>query len=572
MASSLFFNGRQYSTPSAPSQINDSAMAPQSLTVGNVLALIGRCTGSEPNKPVKHAGPTQARRVLKTGDLADAAVAAFAPSAMTNAPAMVVTIRVGKATKASLVVKDTAGADALTIEDADWGPDGNAIKARIEAGTVRGKRVTVVQKENTYQQDNLARDLITVRYAGAEATATITTSPESVVLSVGNATAANISLADFKTIQDLADRIGATPGFTATIATGAARLASSGIDRLTAQDVKTAAKVVTGDLQAIVDWLNSPAVPVVTAKRAASASLPPATMPFTYLTGGTEPAATAEDWQNAFTALQKVEAQAFVPVTGDPAVHAMADAHAIFMSGPGMKERRSFVGGALGQTTSAVITAAKALNSDRSAMCWPGHQAYDADGRLAMLPPYMTAVLVAAGFAGLNPGQSMTNKSLRIAGLETTPVNPTDTDELIQGGVLCIEDTEEGFKVCRAVSTWLASDNYNRVEISCGYAVDFAIRNVRQAVQILRGEPMDELLLARYVTIADSALRELSRPRPAGPGVLVGDEENPPYRNIRARLQGDTAPLEFEASPVIPGNFFPITMSIVPYSGTATAA
>lgn len=82
----------------------------------------------------------------------------------------------------------------------------------------------------------------------------------------------------------------------------------------------------------------------------------------------------------------------------------------------------------------------------------------------------------------------MTNKALKVRGLERKLRNPTDTDRLITGGVLCVEDVATGFKVVQSISTWLINDNYNRVEQSVGVALDFTARNVRNALDVLRGE------------------------------------------------------------------------------------
>ena len=79
------------------------------------------------------------------------------------------------------------------------------------------------------------------------------------------------------------------------------------------------------------------------------------------------------------------------------------------------------------------------------------------------------------------------------------------------------------------------------------------------------------MVLSRAISIAESTLRELARQEPQGPGVLAGDEANPPYRNIRATLEGDVVRIEFECSPVIPVNYILTTVFAVPYTGSATA-
>ena len=178
---------------------------------------------------------------------------------------------------------------------------------------------------------------------------------------------------------------------------------------------------------------------------------------------------------------------------------------------------------------------------------------------------------MAGGFAGLNPGQTMTNKVISVRGLERLLQNPTDTDPLIQGGVLCVESTKKGYKVVKAITTWQENSNFNRVEVSVGAVMDFVSRNVRDILDDLRGDGGTPQLLADAVSRTDSTLALLSKAAPAGPGCLVGDAQNPPFKNITASLNGDVVAVQFQCSPVIPANYILVTIYAVPYSGTASA-
>jgi hypothetical protein len=213
-----------------------------------------------------------------------------------------------------------------------------------------------------------------------------------------------------------------------------------------------------------------------------------------------------------------------------------------------------------------------ALNSDRTMMVYPGYYAYNAQGIRTLYDPFYTAALVAAGFAGMNPGDAMTNKAIAINGLELSLANPTDTDSLIQLGVCPVVQEPSGFKVVRSVSTWTVNNNYNRVEMSCGAATDFVARNVRAALQPLLGGRQDPLTLGRAYTVTEGALIQLSVPEPAGPGVIVGDANSPAYKNIRVQIQGDVLLVSFQCSPVIPTNFIPVTITVVPYAGVTTSS
>jgi hypothetical protein len=249
----------------------------------------------------------------------------------------------------------------------------------------------------------------------------------------------------------------------------------------------------------------------------------------------------------------------------------MADTHAKYMSDVAGKKRRVVCGMALGSTNDAAIAAAKALNSDRTSLVHLGFYDFNAAGVLTLFPPYIYAGLLAGMFAGVNPGTPLTNKPTNVRGLERDLRNPTDTDTLIRGGVLCVENTEQGYKVVKSVSTWLVNKNYNRVEQSCGVALDFTDRNVVEALDVLRGGKANPLLLSRAISITDSTLRELARPEPQGPGVLAGDDNSPAYRNITASIDGDVVRVSYECSPVVPANYILVTVFARPFSGSATA-
>jgi len=570
MASSIFFGGAKHVTPVTLSAIDETAMQPKGLTVGNTLCLIGKSYGGKPNTVLEFQNPAEVDDALISGDLWAAARKAFAPSSQTNAPGKVFCIRVGQPTQATLILKDSGAANVITLTSDQYGLAANQVKVKVEAGTTTGKKLTTQFGNDYYSQDNVGRTPFTMQYSSTgTGVATITNSQLTLVL---NGVTTNIDLTVYDTVQKLVDRINALTGMTATVTAGRANDPTlNGLDSITSQDIKTALYSVKADLQAAVDWFNSVGEGFLTATRVAGAGLPPTTLAFTYLAGGTDPTVVNNDWQTALTVAQSADIQWLACLSGTAAIHAMFDAHCIYMSDVARKRRRALVGPDAGVAQSAAMLLPAALNSDRTAMVWPGVYDYDATGALVLFPPYYAAAMVAAMFAGSDPGVAMTNKALKVSGLEAKVRNPTDTDDLITAGIMPLESTQQGFKVVRSVSTWLTNNNYNRVEMSCGAAVDFVRSNVEAALDVLRGEPANPRSLNRAIAIAEATLRELARPQPAGPGVIVGDAETPAYRNLVATLDGDTMRVAFECSPVIPINFILITIAIVPYSGTASA-
>lgn len=568
----VFFNGQRLVTPTTASAVNDDAMQSQNLTVGNALAIVGKSTGGKPKTALAFGSPEQARQVLRSGELLDAVMAAFDPSDDTGAPSTVYAVRVNPAVQAKLDLKDSASKTVINLTSANYGLADNQIKVKVENGTLSGKKLSVAYGNTYLYGDNIGRAAFSVQYTGAEATAKLTVAADKVTLTAGATAAVEIALADFSTVSALVDKINSIGGYTAAVLERSDNAGTlNGLDFVADQDVKTAVYTARADLQAIIDWFNSNAFELVTAKRADAAGTLPANRPYTFLTGGSDGNTVTTDWYDALVALQSKDVQWVAATTGDAAVHALVDTHVDFASGTLRRERRAILGTVLGTTDAQALDAAKSLNSKRTSLVHIGHYKYALNGKLELRPAYMTAALIAAGFAGSNPGTPLTNKSLKVQGLERDLLNPTDTDELLLGGVLPVENTDTGYKVTQSITTWLGDQKYNNREQSCGAALDFTVRNVREALDVLRGTKSNPILLSRAISTTKTTLTELAREEPQGPGVLAGDAASPAFRNIAASIEGDVLRVQFECSPVIPNNYILVTVYAKPYSGSATA-
>lgn len=568
----VFFNGQRLVTPVTASAVNDDAMQSQNLTVGNALAIVGKSTGGKPKTALAFGSPEQARRALRSGELLDAVMKAFDPSDDTGAPSTVYAVRVNPAVQSVLALKDAADAAVINLTSANYGQADNLIKVKVESGAISGKTISVSYGTDYLHGDNIGRAALSVRYTGAEATAILAVAADKLTLTAGSTDPVEISFADFSTVASVVDKINSLGSYTAQVLDRSDNMATqNGLDFVTAQDVKTAVYTVRADLQAIIDWFNSVAFEYVTASRPDAVGKVPANIPYTFLAGGTDGNTITTDWYDALVALQNKDVQWVSAASGDPAVHALIDTHVDFASGTLRRERRAILGTALGTTDAQALEAAKALNSKRTSLVHIGHYAYDLSGQLVLREPYMTAALIAAGFAGTNPGTPMTNKSLKVQGLERDLLNPTDTDELLLGGVMPVENTDTGYKVTQSITTWLGDQKYNNREQSCGAALDFTVRNAREALDVLRGTKSNPLLLSRAAAITKSTLTQLAREEPQGPGVLAGDAASPAFRNISAAIEGDVLRVQFECSPVIPNNYILVTVYAKPYSGSTTA-
>jgi len=569
----VFFNGKLITSPGTFSKVDDSALLNQNLSTGNVVCVIGSSKGGKPNTGLSFGNPDDAKAALLDGELLTAVQNAFNPSNETDGPSQVVAIRVNPAVQAALTLKDAGTNNVINLVSTDYGQYTNQIQVTVAAGSLTGLKVTTQLGNQFYTQDNLARTPFSIQYSGGQATASMTISDTQLVLFAPNATPVATALfSSYPTVAQLVDYINTIAGFTATVLDGNDDLpTASALDHVTAVDVKTALYTVHADLQAVIDWFNGQAEPLVNATRVANAASPPDVLATTFLAGGSDGVVTNTQWSNAFTTLQGLDVQWVNPVSGDPSITAMADAHVQFMSTVGKKERRAICGTVVGTTDADAIAAAKALNSDRTSLVHIGYYNYNAAGALTLYPPYLTASLIAGAFAGVSPGTALTNKALAVRGFERYLKNPIDTDSLLQGGVMPVEQADKGFIVTQSISTWLVNTKFDKREQSCGAAADYTARSLRTALDPFRGSKSDPNLLARAMSATQTTCTKLAVPDPNGPGVLVGDADNPPFKNIRASIAGDVLSVQVEASIVIPNNYILITIAAVPFSGSVSA-
>lgn len=576
--SKIFFNGRLLTTPTTASQVNDDAMQSQNLGTSNAAAFVGESQGGEPGVILKFSNPADAKAVLRGGNLLEAVLKGFAPSSDTNAPGTIFCIRAGGATPSTHMVKDVDDKDLIKLSSINFGTRDNQIRSRLEKGTKSGYRFTVQMNNNYLSSDNISRTLLTLGTDGDDDLAVVVTDDKLTI----SPTAENaeplitVDFSDSLTVSQAADLINSVPPLKATVGRGSDNLyMKSQADSVTAGVIKKEEPfAVTANLTELIRWINTNAMTLIKAELADGVTLlkAPALYPVTFFTGGTITPPTVADYSDALDLLQTRLVKWIAVLSGEPSIPAMLSAHVTYCSETLGKERRGIAGTNVGTTDEAASQLARSIQDDRISLVHLGYYDYDITGALVLMPPYLSAAMVASMFAGVTPGTPLTNKSFSCYGLERTLILPSDTDDLIDSGVLCLAADDDGvYKIVQSISTWTADAKFTRTEQSCGAALDATVEAVRKAVDILRGSRNDQLNPSRAVSIAQTTLKECAKEAPIGPGYIVGDAASPPYRNISSSVVGDVIRLQFECSPVIPANFVLVTVFASPYSGTATS-
>jgi hypothetical protein len=696
-----YFNGKFIVQPSANVFVDNSRLANLNPGAANVLALVGPCTAGAPAIPTLISDPAAARRVLRSGDLLDAALLAFAPSTQTGGASTLYVVRVNSAVQSRVKIYDIAGPvkasqtltvggtvaggntitatisgvavlytltgadttttiaaanlaatinasanatvnDALsgvsatssaavvtvlaksagvdsnaitiagggtggttltagggtltggtgntlaTLTSQDYGLYNNQLFYSVGVGSVSGSKLTLGLTTSgnviggTVVQDNISRGLFTIQYTGASAACTLTVNDSQLTTVCSTAPADNLSIqfATYQTIQQVFDAIAATGKYSVTllVSSSAALSSASQFDPKSAVDAKTSGVALTGNLQAIIDFINGGNEPFCTAARQANpaAGTPATNTANVYFVGGSDgTTSNSTDWPAAINALQTTDVDIVVPVSSDAVVHNSVLQHVNFMSGVGRKPRVAVVGGALGEYTGSVPTQtitnrAISLNSSRVMLVSPGIKTFDVFGNSVTRAPYFTAAMVGGMLASVPAGTPLTHKYLSgITSLEVS-FTPSDLDTLLLGGVCPIQFVlNKGFRVVQSKTTWLGAPNFAANEISTQRAIDVVVRRVQDTLDDqLVGQKLAPETLAQAVSITETVLKQAIID-----GLIVGNATNPAYSGLSASTGGgDVIRVQFQMSPAIPANYVNISIATVPFTGSVATS
>lgn len=149
MASTLNFNGRVTAVPGVYTRVDASGLAAVGLGSTGIVALVGEAEGGAPYSVGVHriSNPAKVARVFRSGDLLEAAMMAFSPSADPDIPGgaqEVVLVKVNPSTQAQATLSNADG-PVLDVSSVDYGAACNQIALTVSDGSAQGKALTVRQ-------------------------------------------------------------------------------------------------------------------------------------------------------------------------------------------------------------------------------------------------------------------------------------------------------------------------------------------------------------------------------------------------------------------------------------------
>lgn len=329
-----------------------------------------------------------------------------------------------------------------------------------------------------------------------------------------------------------------------------------------ALNIDGAVKGFPAILHAVVTVLNTSGL--VTATRGTTNKRPANIATAAFLSGGSEGTATSSHYQTALDLLKSIDVSTIVPLTGDPAIHALLNEHCVYMAGQGKSERDGIVGlvALTGSTpTTPIVPPTKnslkdqilALNSRHLRACAQSITRFNTAGTETVFAPYFQAVIAACMQAGSSVGTSLTRKTANVTaiGQDTTWSPVDDANELIQAGLWFMESHRTGIRCVRNVTTYLQDNNIAFTEASVNEAANFAVFNFRNNLETIVGQKGFAGTVVAAKTAAEQILNLMQ-----DEGVIVA------YQGLSVELNVDTLVVGVEISPVIPVNFVTATIHL----------
>jgi len=596
MANTVYFNGDVLTIPGAYSAIDVSNLQVKSDGDGaKTIAIIGECTGGEPQVVQFFNEPTVARKILKSGELLKACEKAWNPvsGSKEGVPIgganVIAVIRSNAATKSFLEI-DPEGVvnpteKQIVFQSKDWGKD-TAHQVKISDGTIEGtKNLTIYDQTNDVYEhwDNVGR-MFSIGYTGDKAYAEVNVYKDSngamyFQTKIGDDEASaveDIHIAldpvKYKNLRVLISDLQSYENYNVIAATRYnMRLKVNELDIITKKNIKATQLVPTATITAtFADTastlaLNSRLIEVKSYnKEIGNKTIPNTNGAYLFLTGGSEGSSPAS-WIKFFDMLSNYDIQYIVPLIGDISIHAELMEHVMAMSGTMGKERRGVVGGNINETINESIQRARDLNHARMQVVHGGFYDANSNNELELYPPYILAAQHAGRAAFLPDGEPATHDIYRMSAPEYQLEAPEIT-ALLQSGVLAFEFvigqtgvSQSYVRLVQDLTTDLINQDVVHVERATGQLADSINKEIRRG--------LDSLLTGKRTSLTDltsaknrviSILQERQRN-----GYIIA------YKDVYVSKTGTITTVDYGVAAAEPNNFTLITAHY--YSETLVA-
>jgi hypothetical protein len=538
----------------------------------NRVVITGECTGGEPNKVLWFTSINDAINTLRSGDLLDAIRFALSPSS-DLIPQQVGAVRINSALQASTVLKASGAVDVINAKSRDYGIYTNGIKHNVEAGTNNGFKLTVTLNQDSQVIDDIYIGAINIQYVGDASTAVMTIDNVAKTLTTtlagdqtdGSANL-NVDLTAFDTIEKLVGYVNSQVGYSATLVDGVDETRDSNtLDYKNAIDIKTTVKILTMNIQAMIEAINNQSNYLSDAELdgVIQRNQLDTTIGEVFLTGGSEGTAGTTEHTATATMLEQEDVQCIGTTSDDYAIHAIYMTHIASMNAvTGKKERQGIFGfkdsDTLNNSISAgAIAQAKVANSGAVGYTYGNLVEFDLNGNEQNYGSVYYASKMIGQFGALDIIQPHTFKEFSAVDL-LTKLSVPEKEKAILNGIWVPEVSPQGtFRTVRSITTY-QKDNLLWNEFSMARTALYVSRDLRNYLeQTFVGLAGDTTILASIRTLSGARLNTYR----TDDNFFV---DNPAWNNVSWKdlvisINGDQVELTYDATVTAPINFVFIT-------------
>ncbi|XWX31061.1 tail sheath [Staphylococcus phage PG-2021_19] len=574
------FPRRPITRPHTSIEVDTSGIGGSAGSSEKVLCLIGQAEGGTPNEVVKLRNYAQAKRYFRSGELLDAIELAWG-SNPTYTAGKILAMRIEDAKPASVE------AGGLKITSQVHGNVANNIQVGLEKNTLSDSlRLRLVFQEDRVNEvyDNIG-NIFTIKYTGDQESATFsvehdeeTQKASRLVLKVADQEVKSYDLTSgaYDYTNAIITDINQLPDFEAKLSPfGDKNLESNKLDKATDVDVKDKAvyvKAVFGDLQKQTAYNSLVTFEQLTTEgqvpsdvvvepgeesAEVTATSPIQTIePFelTKLQGGTngEPPAS---WADKLDKFAHEGGYYIVPLSSKQSVHAEVSAFVKERSDAG-EPMRAIVGGGFNESKEQLFGRQASLSNPRVSLVANSGTFVMDDGRKNHVPAYMVAVALGGLASGLEIGESITFKPLRVSSLDQV-YESIDLDELNENGIISIEfvrnRTNTFFRIVDDVTTFNDKTDPVKAEMAVGEANDFLVSELKVQLE-------DQFIGTRTINTSASIIKDFIQSY-LGRKKRDNEIQDFPAEDVQVIVEGNEARISMTVYPI--RSFKKISVSLV---------
>lgn len=447
-------------------------------------------------------------------------------------------------------------------------------------------QLDITRQDNNTNESFLveAEVALLIGYEGTTATVSITDNQLTTTVTGGSGANLSVNLADYATLQDLADYIDSQTGYSATAQADSAQLSPVALDDVTTQGIaSTGAGLEAGRIKvAAYRWSEAVSTSVVLDFEAGSAhiGLPATTASKTFLAGGDKGGTLAANIVKAIDDAETIDVNFLIPLfsrdaTADiadsltessstytiSAINALVKNHVLKMSTAKIKRHRTAFC-SIWDSYSAIKTQAGSLAHFRVSLAMQRASQTNSVGQTVNYLPWYSAC-IAAGMQAAGFYRNITNKLANVisfqdpTGFDSGSV--TQIEDALDSGLLFMEKRIDGSAWVADQTTYKTDTNFVYNSIQAVYAMDLVSLDLAASFQrAFVGQSLADVDATTGLSFLASKMNQYKSQK------LISASEDAPlaYKNAKVRISGPIMEVAVEIKLTTAIYFVPISIEI----------